>query len=139
MINVTSFFGEYRFLSNFWPCEIEYQGQKYRSVEHAYQAAKTLIWEERQFFLESKVKASDAKQLGKLVTLREDWDQVKRGIMFELVLQKFQNPSLKEKLLAIDGQIIEGNNWGDTYWGECPLGNGENNLGKILMAIRNYY
>lgn len=34
-----------------------------------------------------------------------------------------------------DAELIEGNSWGDTFWGECN-GIGENNLGKILMKIR---
>jgi predicted NAD-dependent protein-ADP-ribosyltransferase YbiA (DUF1768 family) len=34
-------------------------------------------------------------------------------------------------------ELIEGNTWGDKYWGQCPIGNGRNELGKILMAIRD--
>ncbi len=43
---------------------------------------------------------------------------------------------LREKLLATgDRKLVEGNTWGDTFWGVCR-GNGKNHLGKILMKIR---
>jgi hypothetical protein len=34
-----------------------------------------------------------------------------------------------------DMELIEDNDWDDTYWGVCN-GAGENNLGKLLMKIR---
>jgi len=57
--------------------------------------------------------------------------------MYEVVSAKFlQNPPLMFKLIHTDDQeLIEGNSWGDTYWGVCR-GSGQNKLGKILMAIR---
>lgn len=41
-IRIEGFFNEYRFLSNFWPAVVELDGIRYPTVEHAYQAAKTL-------------------------------------------------------------------------------------------------
>ena len=35
-----------------------------------------------------------------------------------------------------DMELIEGNSWGDTFWGVCD-GVGENNLGKVLMRVRD--
>lgn len=44
---------------------------------------------------------------------------------------------LSEMLEATgDAELIEGNHWGDTFWGVCN-GVGQNNLGKLLMAIRS--
>ena len=34
-----------------------------------------------------------------------------------------------------DRVLIEGNDWGDTFWGMTD-GEGENHLGKILMRVR---
>jgi predicted NAD-dependent protein-ADP-ribosyltransferase YbiA (DUF1768 family) len=34
-------------------------------------------------------------------------------------------------------ELIEGNNWGDKFWGQSPLGTGRNELGKILMSVRD--
>ena len=59
--------------------------------------------------------------------------------MEEIVAAKFtQHPDLAEKLLETGSMIlIEGNDWGDTYWGAATsTEQGENHLGKILMKIR---
>jgi len=137
-MDVTSFSGPYRFLSNFYPVKITYEGSEYPSVEHAYQAAKTLDLNERKAFQDTHLKAGEAKKMGKSVNLRADWQKVNLSIMESLVLQKFvENNALKEALCAIDGVIIEGNYWGDTFWGESPLGTGENQLGKIIMKVRD--
>lgn len=65
---------------------------------------------------------------------------VKLGFMEEIVRAKFlQNPHLAGKLLATkERQLVEGNTWGDTYWGvDIRTGQGENHLGRILMQVRN--
>lgn len=138
MTDVVQFRGQWRFLSNFYFCDIEYQGDTYPSVEHAYQAAKTLNLSERRIFQHPSTSAAEAKQLGKTVTLQENWHTKSLKIMEDLCYQKFSNYNvLRNALCEIEGEIIEGNTWGDTFWGECPLGNGENHLGKILMRVRD--
>lgn len=134
---INKFKNEYAFLSNFWPCEVLLGGELYPSVEHAYQAAKTIDYDERLKF-QQNIPAKKAKLLGKKVTLRPDWDNIKRGVMIGLLVQKFSPTSEEgQKLLATgNAELIEGNWWGDTYWGVCK-GVGENHLGKILMAIRD--
>lgn len=135
---IASFDGEYRFLSNFWMAPVEYEGIVYPSSEHAYQAAKTLNKDLRSAFAEIN-SPSAVKKLGQTITLRPDWEDVKINVMRDIVIAKFeQNPELMEKLMATKGrELIEGNTWGDTFWGECPLGKGRNELGKILMSIRD--
>lgn len=129
------FDGEYRFLSNFYPAEVEYEGLTFPSVEHAYQAAKTLDIEVRKQFL--NITPGQAKRLGKQVKSRDDWDSVKVSIMHELVGKKFKIKQLRDELLATGNRyLIEGNTWGDTFWGVCN-GVGKNMLGIILMEIRN--
>lgn len=134
---ITSFTGNYRFLSNFYPATVMLDGQAYPTVEHAYQAAKTTDKTRREL-ISSATTASTAKRLGKSLILRDDWNAVKLRTMGDLVEQKFTKyPELAELLLATgDRALIEGNNWGDTFWGECPIGNGANHLGLILMDIR---
>lgn len=70
--------------------------------------------------------------------MRPDWDDVKVDVMEEIVYAKFtQNENLMHMLvLTEDMPLIEGNSWGDTFWGVCD-GVGENNLGKILMRVRD--
>jgi predicted NAD-dependent protein-ADP-ribosyltransferase YbiA (DUF1768 family) len=56
--------------------------------------------------------------------------------MRTLVRRKFMDPILAVKLLGTgDAILIEGNGWGDTYWGVCK-GAGLNKLGLILMETR---
>ena len=131
---VTEFQGEYRFLSNFWSCFIEYELLTYPSVENAYQAAKCADKSDRLFFLTAK--SSEAKRRGKVVKIRSDWDKVRLGVMLGLLRQKFSQEPLKSKLLATGNKILqEGNWWGDKFWG-VSNGEGENNLGKLLMQVR---
>ena len=136
---ICGFFGVFRFLSNFFPIPggIHYEGLQYRSVEHAYQAAKWPQNKRREFTLCS---AGQAKKLGKQAPDFDKikWDKKKYGIMAVLVFQKFtSNSDLKEMLLATgDAHLEETNSWGDTYWGCDEDGNGQNNLGKILMDVR---
>ncbi len=133
---ITEFTGEYRFLSNFYESCVTYDFVIYPTLEHAYQAAKTLNLEERQKIKECKT-PGQAKRMGRTVTLRPDWEQIKVHVMDNLLTKKFSLYPLKEQLLATkDKELIEGNTWGDTYWGVCN-GQGENKLGQLLMNLRN--
>lgn len=132
---ITYFKDEYRWLSNFVDADVIYEGVKYPSVENAYQAAKFSDPKDRVKF--ETCKAFEAKRLGK-GKQPSDWHTRSISIMKDLVRQKFLNNDNYRTLLANtnDELIVEGNTWGDTFWGQCPLGNGENHLGKILMEIR---
>jgi len=139
MDKIDKFTGKYRFLSNFYPSVVRVEDTYYASVEHAYQAYKTNDIAERQPFANFKLTAGEAKKLGKKLTLRPYWDEIKDDIMYILILRKFQNPTLCQSLLETgDSELIEGNTWGDTYWGVCQ-GKGQNKLGKILMEVRAVY
>lgn len=134
---ILAFAGPHRFLSNFAAVVVEWDGDTYPSVEHAYQAAKTMIQAERKK-IRVAPSAAAAKKLGRKVTLREDWDGMKLTVMRQLVRQKFDedHPLLRAALLSTgDAELIEGNWWGDTFWG-VYAGSGENWLGRILMEIR---
>lgn len=133
---VKEFQGEYRFLSNFWPCQIRYEGRTYPSTEHAFQAAKTVKEEEKTLIQKAK-SAGEAKKLGRYVTLRKDWGSRQLAIMEEVNWIKFtSDPYLRECLLLTgDEELQEGNSWGDIFWGVSG-GRGQNHLGKILMHVR---
>ncbi|KKK75579.1 hypothetical protein LCGC14_2872320 [marine sediment metagenome] len=132
---ISSFRGEYWFLSNFCPCDIEWDRLRYRSVEHAFQAAKTFDNDRREEIQEART-PGEAKRLGRQVKLIENWEEIKDEIMYTLIHKKFESESLRAKLLNTgDIELIEGNNWGDTYWGVCS-GIGQNKLGRILMEVR---
>ena len=134
---IDRFFGEYRFLSNFWLIDVEFEGIIYPSVEHAYVAAKTLDQRLRAK-IATVAKPGDVKKIGRMLELRPDWESVKLEIMRSLLLNKFLHPELAQKLISTgDAELIEGNTWGDIYWGVCN-GKGENNLGKLLMGLRSF-
>lgn len=134
---IDSFKGEYRFLSNFWECEIIYEDISYPSVEHAYQAAKAVDSQVKKKIATASTPGK-AKREGQKAIKVLDWDNKKFSIMKTLVTYKFTtHEDLKQKLLETgEQQLIEGNTWKDVYWGVCD-GIGDNNLGKILMEIRD--
>lgn len=140
---INEFTGEYEFLSNYFPCTVSYNGYIFTSSEAAYQAQKCVHREDIEAIAQMKT-ADEAKQYAKTMDKRTDWDMIKEKIMYKVVKQKFiQNSSLGQKLLDTENAyLIEGNNWGDQFWGICPVVgdvgiDGLNMLGTILMVIRN--
>jgi ribA/ribD-fused uncharacterized protein len=136
---IREFQGAHRFLSNFWPAEVVLDNYPYRSVEHAYQAAKTLDLNMRKQIRHTE-KPGEVKRLGRRVQMRPDWEEVKLHVMEDLVRQKFtRHPDLKARLLATgNAELQEGNSWNDVFWGiNLRSGEGQNHLGKILMKVRN--
>lgn len=137
--NICGFFGPYRFLSNFYPLEtsICFEDSFFGTVEHAYQAAK---YPHDKRFIFGNVTAAKAKKLGRIAPAFNGfkWNKKKYAIMESLVRQKFTNNyKLRKMLLLTDGYHLEEmNSWGDEYWGTNVLRVGENNLGKILMIVR---
>jgi hypothetical protein len=93
--------------------------------------------EEAQHRIRKAKTAGEAKRMGKSVELRSDWEEIKMGLMNSLLRRKFEDPELRMKLLATGERLlVEGNWWGDTYWGVCK-GKGENWLGRMLMSLRS--
>jgi len=137
---IKEFQGEYRYLSNFYPCEIEYEGIIFDSVEKAYQSAKTNDPKLREeiSLLDSPGKAKRFFRNRKK-DVREDWHEVKYSIMRDLLHKKFvENDYFLRKLLSTgNSDIQEGNFWGDKEWGvDLKTGEGKNILGKMIMEIR---
>ena len=125
-------------MSNFYPFKLIYNGIEYQNTEAAFQAQKCKYLPERNQF--SKLNPSEAKRLGRRVELRPDWEQVKDGIMYNIVLTKFSSDEyLAYKLLKTGEEVLmEGNTWKDTYWGvDLDTMDGKNKLGLILMKVRD--
>ncbi len=132
---IGGFRDEYAFLSNFYPCQIWFGDRTTTSVEHAYQAAKAALDTQRDDILNAPTPGK-AKRLGRDVQLRLGWEAEKVEIMLALLRQKFKDPMLRKQLLATGHhELVEVNNWGDTFWGWCE-GVGQNMLGKLLMQVR---
>jgi len=135
MKTIDVFRGKHFFLSNFYITKVKYRGQIYMSVEHAFQAAKTLNKRER-IQIGAAATPGKAKALGRKVKLRKDWELIKDDIMLTLLRSKFDDAELKQLLLKTgDCKLVEGNHWGDIYWGICG-GKGKNRLGVLLMQVR---
>lgn len=135
MSKINSFRDEYFFLSNFYEAPVVFRGLTYGSNEAAFQAQKNL--DSKYQLAVSRANPSEAKKMGRKVELRGHWEDIKVGLMEEIVRAKFeQHPDLKEKLLETDGMYLEeGNTWGDRLWGTVE-GQGANLLGQILMRVR---
>jgi ribA/ribD-fused uncharacterized protein len=137
---ILGFFNEYRFLSNFHLCEIDYEGIQYTSTEAAYQAAKAIHSADK--YTISRMTPSDARKHGQTIEMRSDWNEVKWITMAEINFQKYaRHIELREKLLATgDKYLEETNHWKDVYWGvNYNTMQGANQLGKILMRIRQFW
>ncbi len=138
---IIEFEDEYAFLSNFYPSTFTHDGIEYPTVEHFFQAAKTLDIAEKKA-IAAAATPGKAKRMGRMVRLRPDWEIIKADVM-KLGLQlKFKDPSLAAKLIETgDEELIEGNWWHDNTWGscycvKCSRTPGRNLLGMLLMELR---
>lgn len=149
---IDRFEGKWKFLSNFYvsPVIIASFGFDYLdptaqnenaiikhtlSVEHAYQAEKALHLEDFDNILALRY-PGQAKRAGNEIDIRSDWERIKIEVMRNKLRQKFNQPVFSAALLYTgDAVLIEGNHWGDKFWGVCD-GKGNNVLGNLLMEIR---
>lgn len=131
---------EYEFLSNFYPAKLLFEGIVYDNAESAYQAQKLADPQARKQFAHRY--ADEAKRMGQALDIRADWEQVKLERMRRIVDAKFtQNPLLAKRLVETGSRrLMEGNYWGDTYWGvDLHTREGENYLGQLLMELRERF
>jgi ribA/ribD-fused uncharacterized protein len=150
---IDRFTGEYHFLSNFAATPFEMPGMAgglvWPTAEHCYQAAKSPTLTGMEMIRNAPTPAA-AKGMGRAAELPAGWDRVKKTVMMQIILAKFsRNPELTAMLCATRGrELIEGNTWGDDYWGAVQGGAppmwhwghgwyGNNWLGRILMMARD--
>ena len=132
---VDRFRGDHAFLSNFHRAPFPWCGKEWPTAEACFQAAKTRDEREAERIRNAPTPAA-AKRLGRRVDLRPDWEHVKVDVMHSILQAKFAAPALRDALLATgDAELVEGNTWGDVYWGRVD-GRGGNQLGRTLMRIR---
>ena len=125
---------------NFSSFKVEWNGYLFSSVEEAYQVASFMESDEE---LVEKIKKSHSADEAQRIAYanrdkrREDWDDVKISIMEELLRLKIeQNPYVKKKLLQTEDYMIVEDSPKDDFWGWGPNRNGQNNLGKLWMKLR---
>lgn len=162
---IYQFSGKYRFLSNFFiesdgSCvEREYQAEKTPFAAEKLNVFNRVVCKSCQKPIRGlqilfnccgvcgsrdihsrPTTPGEAKRVSRTVTLRPDWESVKIEIMTGLIRKKFTDHSSLGDLLThtYPKTLIEGNVWGDRFWGcvDNGHGTGENWLGKILMKVR---
>lgn len=141
-LRIESFTGQYAWASNFHLDPLTVNGTQFPSVEHAFQAAKTLdaVWAGR---IAAAATPAEAKALGRRCPMRPDWERSARfEAMTAALTAKFTNPDLQTRLLGTgDALLVEGNAHHDQLWGACWCREhvhtpGANHLGRILMRTR---
>lgn len=136
MDKIMVFRGKQAFLNNSYMSPIILEGISYYTVEHAYQASKTVDKSEKIKISKFQT-VEEAQKFGDTLIKRPNWEEIKLPLMEQLLKQKFSKKPLSEFLkLTGQSEIINGNIEGDTYWGVCR-GIGRNHLGNLLMKIRN--
>ncbi len=144
---------DFGFLSNFYPSHLVLDGRDWTTVEHFYQASKSQD-EDYIAAIASAGSPGRAKRLGDSricdpriarqswfrkhpEALRKDWDVIKLDVMHRAITAKFQqNTILTERLLATGHAELVEDSTSDAYWGSGSDGQGYNQLGRILMAVR---
>src|SRR5687767_1609188 len=106
MNEITNFKGQHWFLSNFYAARVTCDhGIEYPTLEHAFQAIKSLDVVQRRYIAELAT-PGEAKRAGRRLTLRPDWKKHKLSVMHWLVTQKFQRYPYLAKLLKATGDDL---------------------------------
>jgi ribA/ribD-fused uncharacterized protein len=133
--SVKDTYGEF---SNFALFPITIDGIIWPTSEHYYQAHKFI-----DPTLQERVRSAPtpylAAQIGRDPTLpmREDWDEIKDGVMLVALRAKYsQHQILADLLLSTKNSHIYEHTKIDCYWADCGDHSGKNMLGQELMQIR---
>ena len=133
--------GKYGCFSNLYPCEVEVDGIKFKSSEHAYQYAKA-----NDPIIKQYIKDAPTPALACIVghglfpwMVVKDWNKLKVDRMRDVLYAKFEEGDLFGELMATaDYELIEDSK-NDSFWGCGKDGKGQNMLGKLLMEIREEF
>lgn len=129
---------EFYAFSNFSAFKLLWKGDEYMTSEHAYHSEKFEDERIKQEIRDTR-SAHDAyyKSREHKDQYRKDWQDVKFGIMKEILHAKVQqHPYVKKKLLDSGEREIIENSWRDAEWGWGPNKDGKNMLGKLWMEVR---
>jgi N-glycosidase YbiA len=124
--------------SNFHPSIVVIDNKSWPTVEHYYQAMKSLD-ETEQERVRQALTPGQSKKIGQTLTLRPDWEEVKYEVMLKALRVKFERDPLRALLISTGGREIYEDSPYDKIWGTGVLGGigtGQNLLGKALMQVR---
>lgn len=126
-------------LSNFSAFRLQWNGSTYDTSEHAYHAMKFPDFPDIQHRIYRAPSAHEAFKIAEQQRAhrRADWDDIKIGVMREMLLAKaMQHEYVRRKLLATGDRLLVEDSWRDDYWGWGPNRDGQNMLGKLWMEVR---
>jgi ribA/ribD-fused uncharacterized protein len=118
---------------------VVHRGRTFRSSEEAYQFQKPKDPLVAEWLIKAPSQSILAVTAHSLLPfhVKTDWNEVKVGIMKDVVTAKFlQHCELMEKLLGTDDRPLIEASKTDGFWGEGRDGKGKNMLGQILMEVR---
>lgn len=128
----------YGFLSNFFHAPIDVEDKCWLTSEHYYQAQKfinTTISDEIHQCQSPDMAFALSRYYQSEV--RPDWDEVRLEVMSFVVNEKFnQHPTLAYQLIGTGDMKLTEHSHKDAFWGDGGNGLGDNQLGKILMSVR---
>lgn len=153
---INQFRGENFFLSNMYVVENELltaDEQYVPTSEHFYMSSRFKTKEDRVAVANVRAEDADKRVFADgLAAKTLAHELIKEGrphfessyqrfkIMHAAIFAKFvTNPELARRLVETgEERLVEGNSWGDRFWGVSPVENGKGNnyLGIILMNIR---
>jgi len=129
---------EFYVFSNFSSFAVEYNGCLWPTSEHAYQAQKFTD----KNIVDEILKAGSSYDAFKIARaheqdIRADWQSIRVDVMEKIVRAKLEQHEYIRKMLLETGtrEIIEDSPL-DSFWGWGPNKDGENQLGKIWMKLR---
>ncbi|MBF0131069.1 MAG: NADAR family protein [Magnetococcales bacterium] len=132
----------YGAFSNLYQREMFFEGEKFPTAEHAYQAGKPRKKEVRDWLMASPSPSLLAMAAHGLYSwdIAPNWSQIKFDRMGVVLFAKFaQHQDLADLLLSTgDARLVESatvDNAVNRLWGEVN-GKGKNMLGLILMEVR---
>lgn len=134
-------------LSNFSSFTLRWKGYRFDTSEAAYHWEKFPAerWSSHgmehpvAFLIRTAPSAHEAFSLARehRDRCRPDWDLVKVDLMRDILRAKVeQHEYVRRKLLATGDRHLVENSWRDSFWGWGPNRDGQNQLGKLWMAIR---
>ncbi len=132
---------EFYVFSNFSAEAIEFNGILYTTCEHAYQALKFI--DTAPEIAKQITRAKSPHEAKKIAERNrhlqaENWDDIKLGVMEELLRAKLaQHPYVRKKVLQTKEYSLCEDSPYDSFWGVGPDLDGQNQLGKLWIKLRN--
>lgn len=131
---------EFFCLDNFSSFGFVYQDTYYQTVEHAYQSLRFRgVAPEVEKEIVECHSAYDAQRIahGHIERQSPTWNEDKVALMEQLLRAKLaQHPYVKKKLLGTADYLICEDSPKDSFWGIGKDRNGQNQLGKLWMKLR---